>query len=50
MAGSLEKIAGIAPGRAGEAAAEADVAVAPPADGPEPVSPPPAAAVQPGQH
>ncbi len=48
MAGSLEKIAGIAPGRGGEAAAEADAAVAPPADGPEPVTP--AAVAQSGQH
>lgn len=48
MAGSLEKIAGIAPGRGGEAAAEADIAVAPPADGPEPASPP--APVQSSQH
>lgn len=49
MAGSLEKIAGIAPGRGGEAAAQADIAVAPPQHAPEPASPP-ATVVQPGQH
>lgn len=49
MAGALEKIAGIAPGRGGEAAAEADAAAAA-APAEEPPVMPDATAVQSGQH
>lgn len=48
MVGALEKIAGIAPGRGGEAAAEADAAAVSP--GESAATAPPAAIVQPGQH
>lgn len=48
MAGSLEKIAGIAPGRGGEAASDVEHGIALPGD--EPASQPIAAAAPAGQH
>jgi len=49
MAGALEKIAGIAPGRGGEAASDVEHGIAPPpANEPAPAPPVPAAPV--GQH
>lgn len=48
MAGALEKIAGIAPGRGGEAASDVEHGIAPPAE--EPAPRPAAAAVPTGQH
>lgn len=48
MAGALEKIAGIAPGRGGEAASDVEHGIAPPAEEPPPR--PAAAAVPTGQH
>lgn len=46
MAGALEKIAGIAPGRGGEAASDVEHGIVPPQDEPAPV----AAAAPAGQH
>lgn len=48
MAGALEKIAGIAPGRGGEAASDVEHGIAPPEN--EPAPPPTVAAAPAGQH